>query len=58
MELYTNAQCLEKVDIVSICNDLPFFYAVHAPSDIAALRGTSKPHFKKLKEFFDEYKDK
>ena len=40
VELYTNAECLKKVDIVSICNDFPFSYVVHAPNDIVAPKET------------------
>ena len=36
VELHTNAECLRKGDIVSICGDFPFSYAVHAPNDIVA----------------------
>jgi len=42
VELYTNAECLKKVDIVSICNDFPLSYVVHAPNDIVAPKETFK----------------
>ena len=40
VELYTDAECMKKVDIVSICDDFPFSYVVHAPNDIVAPKET------------------
>jgi len=40
VELYTDAECLKKVDIVSICDDFPLSYVVHAPNDVVAPKET------------------